>query len=246
MPLTRRPLARILAYREDGQDWRYSIRADGEPAEGKVPAMTEQAGSAAPGAGRIPQGSGWAWFADEFPDGIDVMFVRGVEPERVIETLGADAAVASMLSAEAAVQTLSYSWVRAGRTGEWVFAVIGAPLGSDEYQRAGLRLSAGTEVALFAAGMELDHFYYFVDGTEVTSFEPLLSAWRDGTDPDRFVPQMRQVGLHVDPPNDDDPISHLNPTIALFEMLTLELGIRLSRETAMGPLLTARLGENDG
>jgi MFS family permease len=67
------------------------------------------------------------------------------------------------------------------------------------------------------------------------------------TDPDRFVPQMRQVGLDVEPPPDDaDPVPPRSPNIALLDMLTLAPGIRLSRETATGPLLTVRPGCGGG
>lgn len=205
--------------------------------------MTGQGSCAASEAGRIPEGPGWDWFGEEYPFGIELMFVRGVEPERVIEALGADPAAARTLLMEAAVETLGYSWVRAGRTGEWVFAMGAASLSTQDYEQAGLRLSAGTELVLLLAGMELDYFLYFADGATVTSFEPLMSAWRDGTDPDRFVPQMRHVALDVEPRADDDePERAPSPTIALLEMLTLALGIRLSRQTAMGPLLTAPVG----
>jgi hypothetical protein len=47
---------------------------------------------------------------------------------------------------------------------------------------------------------------------------------------------MRQVGLpaHVD---DDDDV---DPMIALLQMLTVALGIRVPRELALGPLLTVQ------
>jgi hypothetical protein len=86
-------------------------------------------------------------------------------------------------------------------------------------------------------------FYYFADGTEVTSFEPLMARDRFGSDPDRFVSQMRQAGLRVDPPADDDDNElERDSGIAVLEMLTLALGIRLSREVAIGPLLTVQPG----
>lgn len=80
----------------------------------------------------------------------------------------------------------------------------------------------------------MDHFYYFVDGDMVTSFEPLLAHYGSGSGPDRFVPQMRLAGLSVEPPPDDGADQHSDsagperdPRIALLEMLTLALGIRL-------------------
>lgn len=38
-------------------------------------------------------------------------------------------------------------------------------------------------------------FSYAADGVMVTSFEPALPGQRFGDDPDRLLPQMRQVGL---------------------------------------------------
>ncbi len=47
----------------------------------------------------------------------------------------------------------------------------------------------------------------------------------------------------MDPrPDDDDDELERSPRIAVLEMLTLALGIRLSREVAIGPLLTVQLG----
>lgn len=98
---------------------------------------------------------------------------------------------------------------------------------------------ADTDLALFETGPNFDHFFYFSDGDEATSFEPLLSHYRDGSDPDRFVPQMRQAGLNVDPPPEDDDFAADTRT-AVLEMLTLALGIRLPRDVALGPLPTVR------
>lgn len=51
---------------------------------------------------------------------------------------------------------------------------------------------------------------------------------------------MRQVGLRVDPPSDDDDEPQGSPRAALLEMLSLALGIRLSREVVLGSLLTVQ------
>ena len=77
-----------------------------------------------------------------------------------------------------------------------------------------------------------------VNDVEVTSFEPLRAWDRFGTDPDRFLPQMHQVGLSVEEPPQGSAFR--DPVIALLEMLTLALGIRLPREVALGPLLTVQ------
>lgn len=180
--------------------------------------------------------SQWDWMSEEYPYGIRLSFARGVTPERVIKAFGADPGAAETLSAEQALETLT-SWVQVGRTGEWAFAIDNSSLGAEETGRIARELSAGTDLVLFETGPNFDHFYYFSDGREVTSFEPLLSHYRDGSDPDRFVSQMRQAGLNVDPPPDDDDFDN-NTRTAVLEMLTLAFGIRLPRDVALGPLPT--------
>ena len=109
---------------------------------------------------------------------------------------------------------------------------------------AARQLSASAEVAEFQWSLTMDYFKYLVDGTVVTDFEPLRSYERSGTEPDRFVPEMRRSGLRVDRPVLDAPRAPLTrrPRICLLEMLTLALGIRLPADVAHGPLLTVQRG----
>jgi hypothetical protein len=197
----------------------------------------------------VPEGTEWDWMPEEYPSGIRLMFVRGVTPEHVIEAFEADPAAALMISAEAALETMS-SWFQVGRAGEWAFAIDNSDkIRTYEFQQIMRELSLATDLALFETGPNMDHFYYFVNGDMVTSFEPLLAHYRSGSDPDRFVPQMRLAGLSVEPPPDDRADQHSgsagperDPRIALLEMLTLALGIRLPREVALGPLCTVQPG----
>jgi hypothetical protein len=194
---------------------------------------------AASRSGWMPSGSEWDWMHEEYPIAFTLMFVHGVRPERVIVALGADPAHALMLSADETLETLSGHWARVGRSGDWAFVFDDSDLGISDLEQIANELSAGTEALLLESNPNIAYFWYYADGVEATAFEPMLSAWRGGSDPDRFVPQMRQVGLDVDPPADDDD-SELegDPMIALLDMVTLALGIRLSREVALGPLLT--------
>jgi hypothetical protein len=98
-------------------------------------------------------------------------------------------------------------------------------------QDAAYALSAGTEAVLVTRAEALSYFHYYVDGTEVTAFEPLFGWERFGTDPDRFLPYMRQAGVRLD---DDDAIK--NPAITVLEMVTLALGISLSRDVGSSSL----------
>ena len=195
----------------------------------------------------VPGEADWEWFVREYPNGgVRLTFVRGATPERVIEGFRADPAGARLLTAEAAEDTVGYPWVRVGRSGEWAFAIdTWHELSTfGEFGRISnefLELSAGTELALLESTLSSSLFWYLVDGVEVTSFEPLMSLWRDGSDPDRFVSQMRETGLDVDPPADDAELER-DPTVALLEMLTLALGVRVSRQVGMGPLLTVEPG----
>jgi Family of unknown function (DUF6461) len=193
--------------------------------------------SAIRGSGRLPEGSEWAWIDEDYPIAFTLMFVRAVTPERLIEAFGADPAAAELLTKEATELTLGYPWIRVGRADEWAFAFDNGSADLYQLGRIARELSAGTDLALLDSGPNMDYFSYFADGTEVTSFEPLLAHYRDGSDPDRFVPQMRQAGLPVDRSRDRAGPQR-SPRIAVLEMLTLALGIRLPREVAMGPLLT--------
>jgi Family of unknown function (DUF6461) len=131
-----------------------------------------------------------------------------------------------------------HPWIRVGVAGEWGFAIDESSGGYGGYEDDAAReLSAGTEAVLFTHTQAIDYFHYYVDGTEVTAFEPLRGWERSGTEPDRFAEQMRQVGLRTDI-DDDDEVA--DPVTGLLEMLTVALGIWVPREVALGPLLTVQ------
>ncbi len=180
---------------------------------------------------------GWDWVTEEY-EFAGLIFARGATPERLIEALGGDPAATLLLTAEVAYQTPNYPWIRVGQAGEWAFAINYSSL---DLEGPSLELSAGTEVARFEMGVNLDYFYFYADGVEVTSFEPLMAYDRGGTDPDRFLASMRQAGLDVDPPPDtDDEVAEIEQNLrtALLDMLTLALGIKVPREVGLGQLLT--------
>jgi hypothetical protein len=192
--------------------------------------------------------SEWGWISS---GGIEIggclMFARGVPPERVIEAFGMDPAAAQLLPSSRTDVALRlpvwderlnviHPWIRVGRAGEWGFAIDQSAV---DVSRVARELSAKTDLALFEWTQTIDYFHYLVDGTEVTSFEPLMAYDRFGTKPDRFLREMRQVGLVVDRPAGPTPVER-DPRIALLEMLTLALGIRLPADIALGPLLTVQ------
>jgi hypothetical protein len=201
------------------------------------------------------EGSGtseWDWVSTDLDIGGTLMFARGASPERLMEAFGMVPGAAQLLPAVDFSNALRYPvfddayitthpWIRVGKTGEWAFAIDESAAGHGGYEDdAALELSAGTDVAYFSHTQTIDYFHYFADGVEVTAFEPFRAWERHGTDPDRFLPMMRRAGLDVDPRPDDAEFR--DPTIALLEMLTLVLGIRLPEEVARGPLLTVQRG----
>lgn len=134
-----------------------------------------------------------------------------------------------------------HPWIRVGTTGEWGFALDESASGFGDYaEDAAYALSAGTEAILVTHTASIDGFHYYADEIEVAAFEPLRAWERWGTDPDRFVPQMRTVGLAVSPPPPGSYPPFRNPRIAALDMLTLALGVQLPREVALGRLLTVQ------
>jgi hypothetical protein len=217
------------------------IRLGREAASG--PLLTVQAHVAAT-AGPVPFDedeawgpSPWNWFGEIFDVYVFALFARGVEPEEVVEAFGSSPADARLLTAQDAAEDPGWPCVRAGRSGEWAFALDSGCADVFESARIAQQLSARTEVVTYEINPALNYFRYYADGVGVTAFEPLIARDRYGTEPDRFLPLMEEVGLRTGYGDDED---FRDPTIALLEMLTRAPGIQLTREEASGPLLTFR------
>lgn len=193
----------------------------------------------------------WDWVGETSLDiGGTFTFARGASPEQIVTAFGMNPAKARLVPASDVTQALhdpdwlrteppEHPWIRVGVAGEWGFALDESMAGSGGYEDAAVAaLAASTEVVLFTHTQTIDDFRFCADGTLVTMFEPLRGSDRYGTEPDRFVEQMRQVGLHVDIDDDDDDA--VNPMIALLQMLTVALGIWVPRDLALGPLLTVQ------
>jgi hypothetical protein len=197
------------------------------------------------------EGSDWDWIrAGEVDFGGDLIFARDVTPDNVIEALGMDPSDAQMLPASRVDEVLLYPFydelygiyypcIRVGQVGEWAFAYAATSMNPLEAKSAARELSRAGSAALLAWTLKVDSFHSVEGGAEVTWFDPPRSYDRAGSDPDRFVRQMMQVGLDIAPPAAHEPFP--NPRIAVLEMLTLALGIRVPREMAEGPLLTFQL-----
>lgn len=180
--------------------------------------------------------------------------MRGALPEQIIEALGMDPAAAQMLPAATVSEWLlpgGPPWVRAGRAGNWAFAIEEVTLlGLTE--NVARRMSRGTQaVDVFWTAKPSSGVRYLADQTLVTAFEPGMEWDRAGSEPDRFVREMSKTGLRIERPAPRLPSRRRDqeeerwhprrdPLIASLQMLTLALGIRLPEEVARGPLLTAQ------
>ncbi|MGH3297842.1 MAG: DUF6461 domain-containing protein [Trebonia sp.] len=190
----------------------------------------------------------WDWVEETALDnGGTFTFARGASPGQVMTAFGMNPAKARLVPAPDVARALhdpdwlrteppEHPWIRVGVAGEWGFALDESMAGSGGYEDAAVAaLAASTEVVLFTHTQTIDDFRYCADGTLVTMFEP-GGLDRYGTEPDRFVEQMRQVGLPT-AIGDDRAV---NTMIALLQMLTVALGIWVPRDLALGPLLTVQ------
>jgi hypothetical protein len=191
----------------------------------------------------------WDWVRETaIGVGGSFVFARGASRERVMTAFGMNPVKARLVRLSEVEMALhdpdwlqtyppAHPWIRVGVVGAWGFAIDENSCVYEDLEGAARELSAGTEAALFTHTMTIDYFHYYVDGTEVTAFEPLGGWQRTGTEPDRFAEQMRQVGLRTDIDDNDD---FRDPVTGLLEMLTVALGIWVPREVALGPLLTVQ------
>ncbi|MBE1586568.1 DUF6461 domain-containing protein [Nonomuraea angiospora] len=128
---------------------------------------------------------GYAWFFEEYQkesDLIGVTFVRGLSPEEACHRIGATPGDTSREVGIAAY---------AGDGGTVLIDYHCQPLPET--------LSQGTEMARVITGVTMDeHFVYSVDGVVVTEFEPFFPGDRNGSDPDRLLAHMRELGMPLD------------------------------------------------
>jgi hypothetical protein len=198
----------------------------------------------------------WGWVRSAFDPGTSLVFARHATPEQVIRGLRLDPAAGEMMTGEQAAETdwgvigdlsgneLPTPFVRIGRSGDWAFAVDQCFLALNSAIRGHdviRTLSARSEaVGVLWTEKPGESVEYYADGEWVMTFEP-YRAWDRGPDRDRFVSEMRQVGLHTEPPSEAAPRAghpRFDVLIAALEMLTIALGIELTQDLTDGPLLT--------
>ncbi|MEV0595705.1 DUF6461 domain-containing protein [Nonomuraea cavernae] len=141
-----------------------------------------------------------------------VSFVRELSPEEVLRRFGVDestmAEVTSDEVAELSVESMrddAAGHIGAAKVGDWTLAIEpgGWQMAVDPEIMA--RVSQGTEVvSVCRHDYASDTFAYIVDGKPVVWFDPTLPDARSGSAPDRFVTEMREVGLDPEYDLDDD------------------------------------------
>ncbi|GAB2457895.1 DUF6461 domain-containing protein [Streptosporangium sandarakinum] len=143
-----------------------------------------------------------------------VSFVRGLSPDEVLRRFGVDEStmeegVTSEELDERSVESMrddAAGYIGAAKIGDWTLVIEpgGWKLAVDPDVYG--PVSRGTEVvSVCRHDYASDSFAYIVDGEPVVWFDPMLPDARSGNDPDRFVKEMRDVGLDPEHDIDDDP-----------------------------------------
>lgn len=183
------------------------------------------------------------WLANgrDFSDLWCLAFVQGLSEIDVLRRMGAEERSIRPLTYEELIdEGLFPDTVLAGRLGDWIVVIEEYGWGSLDALEA---LSVGTEaVSVLRHDYASDCFGYAVNGESITSFNPMIPAWRSGCDPDRLVDLMRDVGF--DPayaPGDEDERGERavrHPTVDGALLLAARLtGVMLTQDVLNGPLL---------
>ncbi|GAA3440906.1 DUF6461 domain-containing protein [Planomonospora venezuelensis] len=174
-----------------------------------------------------------------------VSFVRDLSPEEVLRRFGVDESTVEEVAFdeldERSVESMrddAAGYIGAVKVGAWTLVIEpgGWQIAVDREIRA--RVSRGTEVvSVCRHDYASDSFVYVVDGEPVVWFDPMLPDARSGSDPDRFVEEMREVGLDPDHDIGDSHIDFwLERSFALAGRIT---GLPLSPEMLELPFLGA-------
>lgn len=168
--------------------------------------------------------------------GFRFSFFEGREPDALLTAFGIDPDDAEPLTREATAEEFGVAphTYRVGASGGWGFVL--EEFGGN-HTRVLRTLSAGSRRAVTVTRVEdgTSSFEYYEDGECTCWFEPLFPDRRRGRDADRFLSGMRRVGLD---PSSRPNLALIAPAVAALDLVTDAFGIRLTRETADGVLLT--------
>lgn len=165
-------------------------------------------------------------------------FVRGLSEIDVLRRMGAEErSIRPLTYEELFDEGLFPDTVLVGRSGAWIVIIEESGWEALEALEA---LSVGTEaVSVLRHDYAEDDFGYAVDGELITSFNPMIPAWRSGSDPDRLVDLMRDVGFEpAHTPGDEDDREVRHPTVDGALLLAARLtGVMLTQDVVNGPLI---------
>lgn len=188
--------------------------------------------------------SGVSWLPAAFKQGFSLTFVRDVSARELLIRFGCTPGSIESLTLPDAQQLEIEDEdggvvICAGRTNGWSFALQnwGARI-----LEAGVieRVSADAEMVGVIDTASAPALVYVVDGEEICGFDPGLPHLRYGSDPDRFVAQMAQVGLSTD----GTPVAG-NPTDAMLRFVEVAFGLSLPQSSILREeLLIGRVPED--
>ncbi|MFF0249179.1 DUF6461 domain-containing protein [Streptosporangium sandarakinum] len=161
-----------------------------------------------------PEEFRWLSGSEDLGEIYCVSFVRGLSPGEVLRRFGVDEStveegVTSEELDERSAESMmddAAGYIGAAKIGDWTLVIEPGgwkiAVDPDTYGP----VSRGTEVvSVCRHDYASDSFAYIVDGEPVVCFDPMLPDARSGNDPDRFVKEMREVGLDPEHDIDDGP-----------------------------------------
>lgn len=165
-----------------------------------------------------------------------VSFVRGIPPEEVLRRFGVDESTMEEVTFDELDERSAESmrddvagYIGAAQIGGWTLVIEpgGWQIAVDSEIHG--RVSQGTEVvSVCRHDYASDTFAYIVDGKPVVWFDPRMPDSRSGSDPDRFIVEMRRVGL--DPDHDIDGPGIAFPIPSSFALASRITGLSFSSE----------------
>jgi hypothetical protein len=195
----------------------------------------------------------FGWLSrDESPlhDIYGVSFIRDLSPHEALTRLGVDTDTIEEMTFDELDEYANESMLESDGDARYVGAVkvddwtvLIEPSGWRVAAEPGVRerVSRGTEVvSVNRHDYASDDFIHTIDGDVITRFEPLVPHLRSGSDPDRWVHQMRDVGLGRRTFDDPIPDDRIASAFALASIIT---GISFSRDVLNMTFLGAAVTE---
>ncbi|WP_214415350.1 DUF6461 domain-containing protein [Sphaerisporangium fuscum] len=178
----------------------------------------------------------WLVEEEELGDLWCLTYVKGLDEAEALRRMGAEADSVRPLTYEALMdEGLFQDTALAARLDEWT--VLIEVYGWQATESAVLRaLSAGTEVvSVLRHDYYANEFAYAVDGELVTCFNYMHPTQRYGSDPDRLVDVMREVGF--DPGREGDRTEDDKPIDRALRLAARLTGVVLTQEVLGGCLM---------